>query len=197
MRKYTFEALLCLLFVLAACMQQEITSEQTIQDIVSDTPDVGTANITKAENKTMTQNQTQKINQTKVEVAPGQPLRINKKCRNSAILYDGCKWRDPTQSDFELRIISASKDTIPGTWFIITGESGNIKNVKKAGDILSKGRKLYDVDYAALVKEIGRVTRFEVYPIEVINGTEYACENQRVYTIPETYCKPSEPIKIG
>ena len=42
----------------------------------------------------------------------------------------------------------------------------------------------------------GKVTRLEMYPIEEINGTEYACQNQRAYTIPESYCKAAEAINV-
>ncbi len=192
--------LMCFLLFLAACVQKPV-SNQSIQELVSKTPDI--EDVIKqpvAEEKNETVEEVKPVNETKleekVEITDETPI-LNKKCRNSAIIYDSCKWTDQTKSTFTLRIASASKQEIPGVWFFITGESGAIKTVKRTEDILSKGTRTYTIDYTALVKEIGVVKRFEVLPIEEVNGTGYACENQRVYTIPKTYCKPSEPVKVG
>ncbi|HME87403.1 MAG TPA: hypothetical protein VKE88_03255, partial [Candidatus Nanoarchaeia archaeon] len=77
------------------------------------------------------------------------------------------------------------------------GDSGGMIYIKRPEDLASKSTRTYNLNYEDLVKEVGVVKRLEVYPIEVINGTEYACENQKVYTIPETYCKKSEPTRIN
>jgi hypothetical protein len=186
--------------LITACAKEEFEGEQSIQELVSETSDFKDIAVNaSATNQTAQKSEgiaTIPAITSATEIRNETPI-VNKKCANSAILYDGCKWTDQTETKFDLKIISASKRTIPGLWFFITGESGGTIYIKKPGDILAGGRKSYPVDYEKLVAEIGRVTKFEILPIEVSNGTAYACLNQHVYTIPDTYCKPSEPIKVG
>lgn len=188
---------LCSLVLLAACVKQS-ESNQSIQDIVSQTPDFE-ENETQVPQTQPNQTAPRVINATKapsVDIIDEIP-NIYRKCRYSVILYGGCKWTDGKNTSFTLSLLSASKRTIPGFWFFITGESGN-KTVKRAESVLSGGRKTFTIDYEALVKEIGKVTRFGVLPIEIINDTEFACFNQQSAPfIPETHCKPSEPVKVN
>lgn len=191
MNKVLLGLFFCSLFLLAGCVQKQAASEQSIQDIVSQAKDYGdiAKEQPKEENITVI-NQTT-INETKEEEPKiSETFVINKKCRYSAILYDGCKWKDKEETNFDLKILSSGKNPIPGVWFIITGESGGVKQVRKEGEILVGGTKVYNIDYTALVKELGVVKKFEVYPIQVTDNQEEACENQRVYTIPKAYCKP-------
>ena len=185
---------ICSLLLLAACVQQPAQPNQSVQEIVSQTPDF-------EENEAVPEvNETPRVINATVAPKPiditDETPYIYKKCRFSAILSNGCKWTDKTETEFNLKILSSAKVTIPGVWFFITGESGN-KTVKREESILSGGSRTFRIDYSALVGEIGKVTRFEVLPIEIINDTvEVACLNQHVYTIPETYCVPSEPVKV-
>lgn len=196
MNKVLLGFILCSIF-LAACVKNQAESQQSIQDIVSQAKEYGeVAKENKTEINQTSLNQT-KINQTKAEPVKNETMQINRKCRYSAILYGGCKWTTKDQTAFTLKIQSSAKKSIPGVWYRITGDSGAIKLEKKEGDILGGGTRTYTIDYAALVKEIGIVKKFDILPIEVSNGTEYACENQRVYTIPSAYCKPSEPTRIN
>ena len=171
--------------LLVACTPQD--TEQSIQDIVSNTPDFEEVVEEEVAEEVVEEN-----NQTE-EIELEEEAIIGKKCRYSAIVYDGCKWSGDEQTEFNIKIVSGSKQSIPGVWFFVTGESG-IKTIKMPGEILSEGTRSYKVDYASLVDEIGKVMKFEVYPIEVIDEVEYACQNQRVYTIPETYCKANGPV---
>ena len=147
------------------------------------------------ENETIA-NETVEQEETSQEEVAEEIFIVNKKCRYSAIANSGCRWNDDEKTSFNIKIISAAKETIPGVWFFITGESGAIKTVKRPGIILSEGTRSYNVDYTELTDELGRVKKFEIYPIEVVDEVEYACENQRVYTIPETYCKANGPVSI-
>ncbi len=203
MKSITLIVLFCSLLVFTACMKQETPeSQQSIQDIVSG-QQAGITNKTVEVPKVDTTVKTNgtKVNITKEEVVapvidPNEVPLLNKKCRNSAIIYGGCKWTSEEKISFDLKIGSASYDTITGVWMFITGDSGNIKKIKRTEDITSGGIRTYNINYQDLVKEVGIVKRLEVLPIEVVNGTEYTCENQRVYTIPGTYCKNAEATKI-
>lgn len=190
------------LIVLASCAKQEVTSQQSIQDII------GNSNTNVANKTPVKVADSIKPNLTNVSTStpinssvPINPIIetapiVSKKCRDSTIVYGGCKWKTSANTTFNLNIGSASRITIHGVWFAISGESGATKYVKHPEDILAGGIRVYPVDYPPLVKEIGRVTRLEVLPIETLNGTEVACFNMHVYTIPDTYCKPAEAAKI-
>ena len=190
------KALFLLLIVcvtMIACTQQEAESQQSIQDIVGKQSDyVENTTIDKSQ-VPVTANIT--VSQTKTEIVETIPL-IHKKCRYSTIVNAGCKWNEGNKTNFIMKVKSYSKLTIPGVWFIITGESGGIKYEKRDDEIMSGGGRSYSINYTKLVKEIGKVKKFEILPIEVMNQTEYACLNQEVYTIPEQYCKRYEPINV-
>jgi hypothetical protein len=188
----------------------EISSEQSVQEIVSETHNYEevtnkttaeepktTINNTQQTNITQQTNKTTNIEQKEIPIIASDMPLINKKCRNSTILYGGCKWNDDNQTTFDLKIKNDGRTDIPGAWMIITGESGGVRNIKRTEMITIGAIRTYNIDYVSLVKEIGKVTRLEFYPVEVINNTEYACLNMRVYTIPETYCKLSKPISMG
>lgn len=182
------------LLVLAACVKKEATSQQSIQDIMGKSPETAPAPATQT--PVITKNET--INQTAPEEKlGGEAPIVNKKCRDSAIVYGGCKWTDAQHTQFGVLIQSSAKKLIPGVWFFITGETGVVKTMKNDGELIAGGSRTYTLNNADLVKELGTLKRVEIYPIEVVNNTQYACENQRVYTIPEAYCHPSEPMKIG
>ncbi len=183
-------ALIVIAFIATACVQKDIESEQSIQKIVSQTPDL---------NKP--KEEVQKTNTTIVSniTAPepeSETLLISKTCRYSTIVYGGCKWNDNTKTSFNLKIGSAAKVEIPALWLLYTGESGGTKNVKRTEHLVPGGIRTYAINYEDLVKEIGRVTYLEILPVENINGVDYACKNQHVYTIPEEYCKPSSAINV-
>ena len=92
--------------------------------------------------------------------------------------------------------MNGGKKTIPGIWFVYTGALGDVKTVRRNEEILSGGIRSYNIDYAKLAGEIGVVKKMEIYPIENINGS-FACQNMRVYTIPEEYCKPAEATRVN
>jgi hypothetical protein len=206
MNKVLILGILCSFLLLAACVQKEVTSQQSIQDIIgkqsSSVQDIigkqpsinGNNSVTPVKNGTVPA-----INQTKpvanlTPVVSNEKPNLYKKCKYSAIVYGGCKWTDNTKSVFRLTIQSAAKKSIPAIWLFITGESGAVKAEKRTEQILSGATRTYTINYDDLVKEIGVVKRVEVWPVEVMNGTEYTCENQRVYTIPNAYCKSNEAI---
>ncbi len=196
MRRIITISVLLSLILLAACVQTG--SQQSIQDIVSNTKNLNQApnqtkvNVTKNNSITLAVNASEPVELT------NETPSFYKKCRYSTILFSGCKWTTKDQTVFTLKILSASKTTIPGTWFIISGESGGKLTIKRTEDILAGGARTYTIDYTKLTSEIGRVTRFEVFPIEVINDTEYACLNMEAPPfIPDTHCKPSEPVRLN
>ncbi|MBN2421033.1 hypothetical protein JXB27_02020 [Candidatus Woesearchaeota archaeon] len=211
MKDVTLVILFCSLLLLVSCMQKdsEIEGEQSIQDIIAKTPDfeniakplvdesaAETANLP-AENETEQDNETageSALDSTKIEETIP---TIERKCRNSAILYGGCKWNEAEHQTFNIKIKSSSKETIPGVWMIITGESGGVLYVKRTENIASLTLRTYVLNYEDMKKEVGEIKRIEILPIEDINGTEFACLNQRVYTIPEAYCKPHEAIRLN
>ena len=186
--KYMF-ILAAFLVLISGCA---VSTGQSIQDIVSDTPDLDPEETTEEEVV-----EEEAAEEEEVEEFVAETPVIHKKCRNAAILYGGCKWNDPEHSSFDLKIGSGSKDIITGTWMYITGESGGTKVVKRTEDIISKATRTYILDYDALVEELGVITRIEILPIEIIDGVEYACLNQRIYTIPATYCKNDVPIDVS
>ncbi len=193
MKKTLFLLFAFLMFT--ACSNDGLTSQQSIHEILEkektyETVMNETKDVMVVEEVNLTE-----ANETE-EPEEDMTLRINKKCRNSVILYDGCKWKNEAQEEFTLKIVSASKSSIMGTWFFFYGVNGTLKTEKRTGEILSEGRKSYEVNYKEVADEIGEVTRIEILPIEIVVDLEYACENQKVYTIPKTYCKPSEPVSL-
>jgi hypothetical protein len=206
--KNVFLALLaCSIFLFACQPQDEINSQQSIQEIVSEDTDIQEETTTEVPVETT--EEIQEVNETAEEVQPQGQAQVqettitnekpilNKRCRDSTILYGGCKWNDAEETTFDLKIQNAGKYTITGTWIIVTGESGGQIVMKRPEDILPVAIRTYNLNYEDLVEEVGKVKRLEVYPIETINSTEYACENMRVYTIPEAYCKPSAPMHLN
>lgn len=210
MKNVTLIVLFCSLLLVVSCMQKEadIESEQSIQDLIADTPDfdnmakpVVNESVVK-QNTTVTAPKNETVQEAKnvtVDYAESTETvpTIERKCRNSAILYGGCKWNEADQKTFNIKIQSSSKQKIPGVWMVITGESGGIVYVKRTEDIASLALRTYVLNYEDMKKEVGKVKRLEILPIENINGTEFACLNQRVYTIPEVYCKPSEILRLN
>ncbi|MEK6886314.1 MAG: hypothetical protein AABW88_00630 [Nanoarchaeota archaeon] len=199
MNRIVFAIFVCSLFLLAACGQKNASTEQSIQDIVSKqkafntTPSVTKSVETKTEPK---KNATKEVVEEEPVEVIGEIPAFNKKCRYSTILYGGCKWTDDLNTNFILKIMNGGKRTIPGLWFIYTGNNGTTKMVRRNEEILSGGIRSFNIDYSKLVKDIGVVKKMEIYPIEVSNGT-YACENMRVYTIPESYCKLASAIRVN
>ena len=205
MKKTIFIVFIWSLLFLAACAQQkEVESKQSVQDIVSQTPDYEDVakEVKPVEQPKVVQNTTVAINKTVTNATEitfqtdDKPI-INKKCRNSAILYGGCKWTDDAHTNFNLKIKSASKSTITGTWIIVKGDSGGIIYMKRPEDILSEAIRTYSINEDDLEKQVGKILRIEVLPIEIMNSTEYGCENQKIYTVPDTYCKVNEPTRIN
>ena len=194
MKALIFGILVFSLLTLAACSQTPVESQQSIQDILAKTGSYNTTQVPKIEQKPLA-NLTE--NKTKEEVKPPEMI-MNRKCRNSAIMYGGCKWTDNTQTKFTVKIQSSSKLSIYGVWFVITGESGGIKKTYDDGEILSKGTKTYTIDYTGLVKELGEIKKVELFPTEMINETNYACLNQQAPPfIPKTHCKPAEAVRLN
>jgi len=203
MNNFTLVVLFCSLLLVVSCIKQEksIESEQSIQDIMADTPDFEDVAKDLIKTAPSEKNKTQNTTNVTAKQAANYSVEyktnnettptIERKCRNSAILYGGCKWNEAAHKTFNIKIQSSSKQKIPGVWMIITGESGGIIYTKRTEDLLSGALRTYVLNYEDMKKEVGVVKRIEILPIENINGTEYACLNQRVYTIPEAYCKPS------
>lgn len=209
MKKACFVVLILSLIFLMGCTQnasigsEQKIEEKSIQDIIGGIKDYNDfANQTKKAEEQSIVNQTQEESTTteieqKTTESVDEEMRINVKCKNSAIVNGGCKWVDQEHTTFDLKIGTISKNDIPGAWFSITGESGGVKEIKRTEDILSNSIRTYTIDYSKLVKELGEIKKFEILPIEIINGTEYACYNQRVYTIPGAYCKEPLPTRVN
>jgi hypothetical protein len=179
---------LMLLIFIAGCTKSGLGSNQSVIDIVSETPDY--------EEQQETAVETNVSEAVSEEAASDEVPMIYTKCRYSTILYGGCKWDDESETTFSLKVQNAGKRDIPGTWLYYYGDSGNVKTVKRPEEILSGGIKTYNLNYKDLVAELGEITRIEILPIEDINGTEYACYNMHIYTIPSAYCKPAEPTNV-
>ena len=182
MKGTIFAIFIVSLLLLAACGQKDASTEQSIQDIVGKQKQPFTTNATVTE--PIEKNETAAVKENITE------------CRYSTILYGGCKWTDNLETNFILKIMNGGKKTIPGIWFVYTGALGDVKTVRRNEEILSGGIRSYNIDYAKLAGEIGVVKKMEIYPIENINGS-FACQNMRVYTIPEEYCKPAEATRIN
>ncbi|HIH39333.1 TPA: hypothetical protein HA219_01255 [Candidatus Woesearchaeota archaeon] len=200
MKGTIFAIFIVSLLLLAACGQKDASTEQSIQDIVGKQKQPFTTNATVTEPIEKNETAAVKENITEEEEEPvevvGETPEFNKKCRYSTILYGGCKWTDNLETNFILKIMNGGKKTIPGIWFVYTGALGDVKTVRRNEEILSGGIRSYNIDYAKLAGEIGVVKKMEIYPIENINGS-FACQNMRVYTIPEEYCKPAEATRIN
>ncbi len=186
--------------LLTACGKQA-ESEQSIQDIIGEQKSFTTnATVTTPAEKVKNATTEAKENKTIAEEEPvevvGETPVFNRKCRYSTILYGGCKWTDNLETNFILKIQNAGKKTISGVWFIYTGNNETTKTVRRNEEILSGGIRSFNIDYASLVKELGAVKKMDAYPIENINGS-FACQNMRVYTIPESYCKSADPTRIN
>lgn len=116
-------------------------------------------------------------------------MSSSSKCKYSVMLYSGCKWEDDTKTNFILKIQSVGSKTIPGLWFVYTGDGEKVKYVKINDEIPSGSTKSFNIDYSTLVNELGVIKQMVIYSIEEMDGISYACINQRIYTIPEQYCK--------
>ena len=96
MNKVLILGILCSFLILAACVQKEATSQQSIQDIIGKQPAV---NVTKVENQTKPETQAKPpVNIT--NFVTNETPNLYKKCRYSAILYGGCKWTDEKKIAF-------------------------------------------------------------------------------------------------
>lgn len=170
----------------AALIDNQITEQITEQNMTETITE--TVNETKEITNATT---TQIIKQN--DIKQNEP-QINEKCRASAIIYGGCHWKDTTKDKFELTIKSAARDLIKGVWFVVHG-TNYTKYIERTEDLVPESVRTYSLSYAELKKECGEIVKFEVLPIETINGTDYACYNQRTSFVPVNNCK-LPPIRV-
>ncbi|MFC1727934.1 hypothetical protein ACFLZ7_00530 [Nanoarchaeota archaeon] len=161
---------------------EEILSEEEIEEMPIEEP----------VEEEVIENVTEEV----IEVDEAIP-ELYKKCRYSAIAYGGCYWLNKEKASFELTIGSGAPGTLSGLWFRIHGVN-ETRYIKKTDSLLKGTARSYILIYADLVKELGYVSKFEVLPIEEVDGREVACENQRASFVPVNNCRlPAEYNNVG
>ncbi len=146
------------------------------------------SDIMRTEQTNLTNTQNENLNKTEMKIEKQEHPETYNSCRNSAILYGGCRWNDLNKEKFELEIMSASHLIIPSIWFVIKGEN-KTKYIERTEDLVPEATRIYNISYIELKNELGSVVKFDVLPVEIINGTEYMCYNQRTSFIPTSHCK--------
>jgi hypothetical protein len=101
-------------------------------------------------------------------------------------MYAGCDWNNNEKTEFDLTIESGAVKKIPGVWFVIHGKD-DTKYIKNEQALVSGSSRVYSFILSELSD--GEITKFEILPIEEIDGNEVACYNQRAAFVPLSNCK--------